>query len=117
VVLGGITIAGLGVVDVCALAARLRAPVLVATRRRPSDGELVKALRAAGLPERIPLVARAPRAVRVAEGFHLACAGIEASEALALARRTLRKARLPEPLRIAHLIGSALVKGASKGRV
>lgn len=117
VVLGGITIAGLGVVDVLALAARLRTPVLVATRRRPSDVELVKALRAAGLPERIPLVERAPRAARVAEGFHLACAGIGRAEAEAIARGTLRKARLPEPLRVAHLIGSALVNGASRGRV
>ena len=116
VLLGGITLAGLGVVDVRGLASRLRAPVLVATRRRPSDGELVKALRAAGLPERIPLVEGAPRAVRVADGLHLACAGIGRAEAGAIARGTLRKARLPEPLRIAHLIGNALVTGASRGR-
>jgi endonuclease V-like protein UPF0215 family len=117
VVLGGITIAGLGVVDVDALASRLRRPVLVATRRRPSDAELVRALRAAGLPERIPLVETAPRAARVAEGFYLAHAGIARPAAEAIARRTLRKARLPEPLRVAHLIGSALVTGASRGRV
>ena len=117
VVLGGITIAGLGVVDVPGLASRLQTPVLVATRRRPSDALLVGALRAAGLPERIPLVEGAPRAVRVAEGFYLACAGIGAAAAEGIARRTLRKARLPEPLRVAHLIGSALASGASRGRV
>ena len=117
VVLGGITIAGLGVVDIPELASRLHTPVLVATRRRPSDAELVGALHAAGLPERIPLVERAPRAVRVAEGFYLAHAGIGRAAAEAIARGTLRKARLPEPLRIAHLIGSALVTGASRGRV
>src|SRR5262245_35341687 len=117
IVLGGITIAGLGVVDVPALAERLRTPVLVATRRRPADAELVGALRAAGLDERIPLVLRAPRASRVAEGFYLAEAGIARAAAEAIARRTLGKARLPEPLRLAHLIGSALVKGASRGRV
>jgi endonuclease V-like protein UPF0215 family len=117
VVLGGITIAGLGVVDVAELAERLRAPVLVATRRRPADADLVRALRAAGLAERIPLVLRAPRAARVAEGFYLAHAGISRPAAEAIARRTLRKARLPEPLRLAHLIGSALVTGASRGRV
>ena len=117
VVLGGITIAGLGVVDVPALASRLQRPVLVATRRRPSDALLLQALRAAGLPERIPLVEGAPRAVRVSEGFYLACAGIESAAAEAIARGTLRKARLPEPLRVAHLIGSALASGASRGRV
>lgn len=116
-VLGGITIAGLGVIDVAELASRLRTPVLVVTRRRPDDAELVRALRAAGLAERTPLVERAPRASRVAEGCWLACAGIERDAAEAIARETLRKARLPEPLRIAHLIGSALVAGASRGRV
>jgi hypothetical protein len=117
VVLGGITIAGLGVVDVRELAERLRTPVLVATRRRPSDPDLVRALRAAGLAERVPLVERAPRAARIADGFYLAHAGLSRSAAEAIARRTLRKARLPEPLRLAHLIGSALVTGASRGRV
>jgi len=117
VLLGGITIAGLGVVDVLTLAARLGKPVLVATRRRPSDSELVRALRVAGLPERIPLVERAPRAERIGLGFYLAHAGIGRAEAHAIARGTLGKARLPEPLRVAHLIGSALVKGASYGKV
>jgi endonuclease V-like protein UPF0215 family len=117
VMLGGITIAGLGVVDVEALAAQLGRPVLVATRRRPTDSELVRALQAAGLSERIPLVERAPRAERVAAGFYLARAGIGRVEARAIARGTLGKARLPEPLRVAHLIGSALVKGASRGKV
>ena len=116
VVLGGITLAGLGVVDVEALAARLRLPVLVATRRRPSDAELVRALRAAGLVERIPLVEGAPRALRVVEGLYLACAGIDRAAAEEIVRRTLRKARLPEPLRVAHLIGSAVSSGASRGR-
>jgi endonuclease V-like protein UPF0215 family len=104
-------------VDVAALAARLARPVLVATRRRPDDAELVRALRAAGLAARIPLVLGAPRARRVADGLYLAAAGIADAAAAELVRRTLRKARVPEPLRLAHLIGSALVKGASRGRV
>ena len=36
---------------------------------------------------------------------------------MALARATLGKAQLPEPLRIAHLIAAALVSGESRGRV
>jgi len=117
IALGGITIAGLGVVDVEELAERLRTPVLVVTRRRPSDAELCRALRAAGLAQRVALVERAPRAARVGEGLYLAHAGVARAEAEEITRATLGKARLPEPLRIAHLIGSALVRGASRGRV
>jgi hypothetical protein len=114
--LGGITLAGLGVVDVEGLAERLRTPVLVVTRREPADAELAAALRAAGLEDRIELVLRAPRAFRVETGLYLACAGIDRTGAERLARQTLGKAQLPEPLRVAHLIGAALVAGQSRGR-
>lgn len=116
VVLGGITIAGLGVVDVAALAAHTGLPVLVVTRRRPSDERLCQALRAAGLAARIPIVERSPRAVRIEDGLHLAHAGVGAADAARLVHTSLRKASLPEPLRIAHLIGAAWIKGESRGR-
>ncbi len=117
VVLGGITTAGLGVVDVPKLAEALGVPVLVATRRQPIDGPLIQALRTAGLSERIALVERSPRAFQLTDGFYLACAGASPEAATELARATLRKARLPEPLRVAHLIAAALVTGTSRGRV
>jgi endonuclease V-like protein UPF0215 family len=117
VVLGGITIAGLGLVDIRALASRLGVPVLVATRRDPSGSQLIDALGAAGLADRVPIVERSPRALRLDEGFFLACAGAEPAAAVRLVRATLRKARLPEPLRIAHLVARALVTGESRGRV
>lgn len=117
VLLGGITMAGLGVVDVAQLARRLDAPVLVATRREPSDAQLAQALSAAGLHERIPIVERSPRAMRVVDGLFVAQAGTTQDEAARLVRSTLRKANLPEPLRVAHLVGRALVLGESRGRV
>ena len=117
VVLGGITIAGLGVIDVRELAERLVRPVLVVTRREPADAKLVDALKAAGLEERIAIVERSPRAVRVGVGLFLAHAGIASDAAEELIRSAIRKAQLPEPLRVAHLIGRALVMGESRGRV
>lgn len=115
-VLGGITLAGLGVVDAVTLSRRLARPVLVVTRKRPRADELMRALAAAGLQERQPLVARAPPAVHVGPGLYLAHAGIDREGALRLLRLGSRKARIPEALRVAHLIGRALVDGASRGR-
>lgn len=117
VILGGVTIAGLGLVDVGHLSRTLDRPVLVVTRRSPSGSELERALRAAGLTERLPILARCPPAVRMAEGLYVAHAGIGAEDAARLVEGSVGKSRLPEPLRVAHLIGRAMVMGESRGRV
>jgi len=117
VVLGGITIAGLGIVDMVELAQRLELPVIAVTRRDTSKSELRRALLAARLHERVEILGRAPRARHLDDGLFIACAGIEEEAAGPLVRATLSKAKLPEPLRLAHLIGAALVRGQSRGRV
>jgi endonuclease V-like protein UPF0215 family len=117
IVLGGITIAGLGVVDVERLAGRTERPVLVVTRRRPTNDLLVEALRAAGFDERIAIVERSPRASRISDGLYVAHAGTDVASATRMVRATVRKAQLPEPLRVAHLVGRAIVVGESRGRV
>jgi endonuclease V-like protein UPF0215 family len=117
VILGGITIAGLGVVDVTALSERLTLPVLVVTRHNPAASDLADALRAAGLSRRLEILERIPRAYGIAAGLYLAHAGAPRVEAERLALATLGKAHLPEPLRVAHLIGQAIVLRESRGRV
>ena len=117
VILGGVTIAGLGLVDVGHLSRDLGRPVLVVTRRSPRGSELERALRAAGLTDRLSILERCPPAVRMAEGLYMAHAGIEAEDAARLLLGSLGKSRLPEPLRVAHLIGRAVVMGESRGRV
>jgi hypothetical protein len=117
VILGGITVAGLAVVDVMGLAERLALPVLIVTRRNPVASELAEALLAAGLDQRLALLARVPRAFGVGEGLYLAHAGTSRTEAERLVLSCLAKSRLPEPLRVAHLIGQAIVLGESRGRV
>jgi len=117
VILGGITIAGLGIVDVTALAERLGLPTLVVTRHNPLGSELADALRAAGLSHRLDLLERVPRAFGVGQGLYLAHAGAPRVEAERLVAATLAKSRLPEPLRLAHLIGQAIVLRESRGRV
>ena len=116
VLLGGITIAGLAVVDTPSLAERLGLPVIVVTRRDPAKSRVGEALTAAGCSERLALVDRTPKALRCEEGLFVAAAGTGAAHAEALVRATLGKAAVPEPLRIAHLVARALVDGESRGR-
>ena len=58
-----------------------------------------------------------PPAYGVGEGLYLAHVGATRLEAERLVQATLGKSRLPEPLRLAHLIGQAIVLGESRGRV
>ncbi len=116
VLLGGITIAGLAVVDATSLARRLDLPVIVVTRRDPAKSRVGEALSAAGCPERLAIVDRTPPAVRCEEGLFVAAAGVAAAHAQAIVRATLGKAFVPEPLRIAHLMARAMVDGESRGR-
>jgi endonuclease V-like protein UPF0215 family len=116
IILGGVTIAGLGVIDVGALAADLGSPVLVVNRRDPAEHRLREAFDAAGLSSRLSVVENTPTAFRIAEGLYVAAAGVERAAATRLLRATLGKSDLPEPLRVAHLIARALVTGESRGR-
>jgi uncharacterized protein len=115
VVFGGITIAGLGVVDVRALSERLELPVMTVNRRPPIDPPLLAALRSAGFPQRIATVEAAPPA-RFATGLYVSAAGAQPERIDALLTAAIGKSGLPEPLRIAHLVARALATGESRGK-
>jgi endonuclease V-like protein UPF0215 family len=117
IILGGITIAGLAVVDVERLSRALDLPVLVLNRKDPRDHRLGAALQAAGLADRLEAVDRTPPSAPVSNGLFLACAGASPEEAARLLEASRRKGEMPEPLRLAHLIASAAVRGQSRGRV
>jgi endonuclease V-like protein UPF0215 family len=116
VVLGGVTMAGLGIVDVAELSRRLELPVMVVNRKHPEDGPLVQALRAAGLETRIPTIRGLPDPWSMSGGLHVAHVGASREEAERLVAAALHKSRLPEPLRVAHLIAAAVARGQSRGR-
>lgn len=115
VALSGITIAGLGVIDIERLAARLERPVLVVNRQEPRNDRLEEALGAAGLGQRMAIVERTPTAQRLDDGLYLAQAGISFVEAARLVHACRGKSQLPEPLRLAHLIAGAVASGQSRG--
>ena len=116
VVLGGVTIAGLAVVEPLRLAERLGLPVMVVNRQQPRDEALTRALEAAGLEGRVAALEALPPAWQLREGLHVAHAGAERAEVERMLGATLRKSQLPEPLRLAHLIAAALARGESRGR-
>ena len=88
----------------------------IVNRREPKNGPLIEALESAGLGHRRAILERAPRAECVNGRIYAASAGGEPTTAASLVCATLGKSNLPEPLRLAHLIARAIVKGESRGR-
>jgi uncharacterized protein len=117
VMLQGIAVAGFNVVDVQLVHRELGVPVLVVTRHLPKMQEVRRALlrrvrggaakwrlvEAAGLPE--PL-----------SGVVVQCIGLDREAARRALRATLLHGKIPEPLRVAHLIAGAIGTGKSRGR-
>ena len=116
IVLGGVTIAGLAIVDLPALAARTGRPVIAVSRRDPREHRVADALAAAGLQTRLSVLQRTPPAFVDSKGLYLACAGASEASAGAIVAACRGKSLLPEPLRLAHLIARAVATGESRGR-
>jgi endonuclease V-like protein UPF0215 family len=116
VLFGGITLAGLAVLDAPALAGALGAPIVVVNRKDRSDAPLRGALAVAGFADRAALLESAPAPFALPGGLRASVAGGSPELAAALIERTRAKSDLPEPLRLAHLFAHALVRGESRGR-
>jgi endonuclease V-like protein UPF0215 family len=117
VLLGGIAVGGFNVVDIHALHEDLGLPVLVVARRRPNLRRIERALL-----ENVPGGARKWRLIQKAgpmeplEGVWVQRAGLDAHRAAQVLRATTEHGKIPEPLRVAHLIAGGLVRGHSRGR-
>ena len=94
--LRGITIAGLSVIDLPALSARTKLPVVAASRTAPDESTLAAALDAAGFPGRKAVLARAGPAIAW-RNLHLESAGIAPHEACALVDLFSAKSSFPSP--------------------
>jgi uncharacterized protein len=108
VLLGGIALAGFNVVDIHALAERLELAVIVVARRRPDMDAVRDALlhRVPGGRRKWALVERAGE-MEPCAGLWVQRAGVSAPETAALLTRLTVHGRMPEPLRVAHLVAGS----------
>lgn len=117
VLLQGIAVAGFNVVDLDALTRALGLPVLVVARRRPN----LEAIRAAlertgpGWERKWRLIERAGPMEPV-RGVFVQRRGMDRHTAEQLLAATTLHGKLPEPLRLAHLIAGGVATGHSRGR-
>lgn len=118
VLLQGIAFAGFNVVDLQLLQQRTSLPVLVVARRAPD----LQSIRTA-LLDHVPGGARKWRLIEAAgpmepvAGVYVQRRGISLQQAEALLTGLQLHSRLPEPLRVAHLVAGGVTAGESRHRV
>jgi endonuclease V-like protein UPF0215 family len=117
VLLQGIALAGFNVVDIHALASVLETAVVVVMRRPPRYEMMRRALleRTPGGEEKWRLIQRAGPPEPVA-GVYVQRAGLDLLAAGQLVAALAVNGRIPEPLRVAHLIAGGVRTGQSRGR-
>jgi endonuclease V-like protein UPF0215 family len=117
VLLQGIAVAGFNVIDIQALYRSLGRPVLVVARRRPDLSTIRETLltRVKGGERKWKLIERAgnPEPLR---GIFVQRAGMTREQAERLLEITTLHGKIPEPLRVAHLIAGGVTDGVSRGR-
>lgn len=116
VLLDGLNFGGLNVIDLPLLAARLGRPCVAVMRRPPDLAAVERAVRKLPRPARRLALLAAAGPVHRHGPFTFQVAGAAPDDiGRALARLTDRGA-VPEPLRLAHLVGAAVQRGESGRR-
>ncbi|HKJ77158.1 MAG TPA: DUF99 family protein [Gammaproteobacteria bacterium] len=117
VLLQGLAFAGFNVVDLHGLHAALGLPVLAVARRAPDLAAIRRALlgHVPGGARKWRLIERAGPMEPMA-GVYVQRAGIDPTAAERLLRASAVHGRLPEPLRVAHLIAGGVGAGESRHR-
>lgn len=120
--LNGVTIAGFNVVDIQKVSREVKLPVIVVMRQMPDFNAIEKALQNLSKPKtRLRMIKKAGeiREVKTQKRglpVYIQSVGIDLEKAEEVVRLASTHSRVPEPLRVAHLIASAMVYGESAGR-
>ena len=115
--LQGIALAGFNVTDIHRLARQTALPVLVVARRLPKLDRIEAALlgRVPGGREKWRLI-QAAGEMEACGGVYVQRAGLSLEEAGGALKALTAEGRLPEPLRVAHLIAGGIGRGHSAGQ-
>lgn len=113
VLLDGISMGGFNVIDLPCLTERLQRPCVAVMRRFPKLSAVEFAVRRLPEPEkRLELIRRAGD-IHAYPPFYFQVCGASPELTAAVLNRLTDRGHVPEALRIAHLITSAVVKGES----
>ena len=117
IMLKGITYAGFNIVDIQRLSRETGLPVVVVIRKKPDQKAMEDALRKhfPDWRERIELLKKAGEVFEMIPGrLYYQAVNIPPEQAEEIIKITQKSSLIPEPLRLAHMIASAVMTGESK---
>ena len=120
VMVDGVALGGFNVVDISLLTERTGIPFATVTRDPPDMNRIEEALRS-HFPDwerRLKIIERHPlrKVATDYKSIYVAHTGLDEKEVEELLRGCTIRGALPEPIRIAHLIATAMERGESRGR-
>lgn len=119
----GVTFAGFNVLDVKRVFRKTGLPVIVVSRELPNMTNIRKAVKhLPGWRNRWKLIRGTGKIYPVRTGrrgapVYIQLIGIKRADAERIVKLSSTRSLVPEPLRVAHLIATAIVRGESYGRV
>ncbi len=125
ILLDGIAVGGFNIIDIHDLHGQTSLPVVVVVRDMPNFKSISKALdNLPNKPKRLALLKKAGQMheywvnndSRSKNKIYFQFAGTSESYVRKVLKLTIKHGLIPEPIRIAHIIGQGLVFGESKGR-
>jgi endonuclease V-like protein UPF0215 family len=118
IMLDGITFGGFNVVNIKEIFDETGIPVIVIMRKFPNFEKIKKALmRFEDCRERWALIHEAGTVHKIEniEPLYIQIYGIDLEDAKEIVSIATTRSAIPEPIRVAHLIGAGVVTGESKG--
>lgn len=112
----GVTVGGLNVLDLRELSERLERPCIAVMRRHPDLAAMRQVLQRVPDPDRRWAMVQRAGPIHQRDGFTFQVVGAALEDAAAALVALTDRGRVPEPLRLAHLIGSAVMTGVSGKR-
>ncbi len=120
IMLDGITVGGFNIVDLKELFDNTGIPIIVVTRKMPDLAAVKKAIENfKDKEEKLKALNSAGEIYKVDVNsgcVYIHPCGVDLADAKKIVKLSVRRGFIPEPIRVAHLIASAIVKGESRGR-